>query len=50
MADLPLVDDKVPTPAPDEDVGFINDSGNEDPGSIEKDALVPLIEGDKKPS
>ena len=28
----------------------INDPGNEDPGSIEKDALVPLIEDDESES
>lgn len=35
------------TEAGDEDL--INDPGNEDPGSIEKDALVPLIKDEEAP-
>lgn len=42
-----------PDPATDttdfDDEDLINDPGNEDPGSIEKDALVPLIEDDDAP-
>jgi hypothetical protein len=46
---LPLPPDTVPDPADPDDEDLINDPGNEDPGSIEKDALVPLIEDDDAP-
>jgi hypothetical protein len=46
---LPLPTPVATEPAESEDDDLINDPGNEDPGSIEKDALVPLIEGDDVP-
>jgi len=46
---LPLSPDVATDPAELDDDDLINDPGNEDPGSIEKDALVPLIEDDDVP-
>lgn len=47
----PLIDESLDESLIDElgpDESSINDPGNEDPGSIEEDARVPLIEDDDR--
>lgn len=44
---LPVSPDAATDTTDFDDEDLINDPGNEDPGSIEKDALVPLIKGSR---